>query len=151
MASTATLFDADRIVDVASLMMEQPLADYMQFADENSEEILEKMVYTCLRLIKAIFDIEDVKCRRQEYQKYRTDFTTVSLLVTGKLYTQLRDIEYQLSDVDPAQAPKGWKCSICMTSKDSHLCEKTLCNHYFHIGCARNFNSPSCPLCRGFM
>ena len=120
-------------------------------SDNITQETREMTVIIGSHIAAIISKIESRKERLQQYIKCRGYLTYVSLNITGKLYRQIRDLEYELCDVEPTQAPKGWKCAICMSSLNSHLCEKTLCDHYFHIGCTRHLVSPSCPLCRDFM
>ena len=157
--TTSDLIDSDTIVDTVRITRHpvDSVGESLQHlinilcTDKLDRMVLCNMVYTADQLVKLLSKIENRRHRREEYIKCRASLTFVSLHVSGKLYTRIRDLEYQHCDVEPVQAPRGWTCAICMTSKDSHLCEKTLCGHYFHIGCAQNLTSPACPLCRSFM
>jgi hypothetical protein len=158
--TTSDLIDADTIVDTVRITRYpvetvdaslQCLINILCSSELYDRILLGTMIFAGDQLVKLLSKIENRRQRRQEYIKCRASLTFVSLHVSGKLYTRIRELEYQHCDVEPAQAPRGWTCAICMTSKDSHLCEKTLCGHYFHIGCAQNLTSPACPLCRSFM
>ena len=133
--TTTDLVDSDNLK--YSTNEEHTIDDYIQYIIPRiGEETGAIIICVADRLVNMIFNIENPKERDQAYKKCRGYLIFVSLTVQGKLYSRIRQLEYQLCDVEPMQAPKGWKCAICMTSKDSHLCERTLCGHYFHIGCS---------------
>lgn len=52
--------------------------------------------------------------------------------------------------LDVVQAPKGWKCSICLSHSMSHLCKKTKCNHYYHVQCYNEYVKTArvCAICK---
>lgn len=89
--------------------------------------------------------------RKIEYMKCFRFFENVSRFVKGPLHRIINLVEFQNGVLEPVQAPRGWTCSICLSSRDSHLCKKTKCGHHFHVKCCILLSSPACPLCRGFM
>lgn len=87
--------------------------------------------------------------RRRDYQLFSNFFKKAMTCVNGYPRVFLKKIEASTGLVEPAQAPKGWSCPICLGATDSHLCHKTPCNHYFHLACMANYDAPTCPMCRG--
>lgn len=66
----------------------------------------------------------------------------------GPLRSILQQLEMEYGIFNPQEAPKGWKCCICLTGRDSHLCMQTACGHYLHINCEQKLKTPVCPMCR---
>lgn len=125
--------------------------DLVKEFEQNAEEE-EKILRICIaiRILVHLGSVSSVE-RKRHYEKFSDFFRVAMRSVNGSLYTLFRKVENQLGVIEPVQAPRGWSCSICLASGNSHLCLKTECGHYFHIGCAGNFTSPTCPLCRQIM
>jgi hypothetical protein len=111
------------------------------------------IIFATILAIKLIAFIRLLTTSTQRQIVYSTYaekiFVPVRDITRGWLHKDIKKIDYFLNACQPFQAPRGWCCSICLKSRDSHLTAKSKCNHYFHVGCFLALIDPVCPLCRG--
>jgi hypothetical protein len=106
----------------------------------------------CIKLITFITLLTGKSKKIFVYQTLLNEvFVPVRDATHGWLHIKLKKMDFDINPCNPAQAPRGWSCAVCLKSSDSHLTVKTLCNHYFHIGCHLEIPNPCCPLCRSHM
>lgn len=100
-----------------------------------------------LRIITHLKQLPE-HIRRREYSLFELFISKATGYVSGQLRDHIKNLIASVSIVEPSQAPKGWMCSVCLGSSDSHLCQKTQCGHYFHLACLEIYDGTSCPMCR---
>lgn len=128
-----------------------PLAIRENDDDDEDYEDTESVVKiaAAIKTIKTVSFRVQRKCDQDRiFEKILPFLSSVKKNVSGALYFLIQLIENNVGVFDIVQAPSKWKCSICMDSKDSHMCIKTVCGHFFHHACYIKFMSPICPLCR---
>ena len=143
------LFWMDFWLSESELSLEELLGVGLKLNEEEEESLyVKKVIITAIFIVKKIAigsnDIIRVK-PALPFLLYAKQF------VSGILFTFISQIQFRYGLIEPKQAPKGWKCSLCLESKDSHFAKMTECGHYFHCKCLAHLTNPSCPLCRQIM
>jgi hypothetical protein len=127
------------------------LCDNVQY---NDEQYINKCIVIAIMIIKkfAFSGISSCPKYEREIASLILPFLKyVKQFISGSLYTFISQIQFKWGLIEPQQAPKGWKCSLCLESKYSHMTVKTECGHFFHVKCHAHLTNPSCPLCRQIM
>lgn len=128
--------------------------EYMDYVHEleQSEEDSDglRILYASIAIrIMRILSTSSTREKKEAFLKCRDLMVKVRSFTTGHLPAYIRKFMFYYGCPESHQAPRGWSCAICVSSTDSHLCEKTACGHYFHHKCLlRLDSSDNCPLCR---
>ena len=127
----------------------QKIADASKVVPAGSET-MQEFVTLAIELVKLICSIQNSNGRVfvDQYAKSTPYFRSIKPHVCGRLFRLIQYFQNAFDTVTPQQAPSGWVCSICLRNRDSHLCTKTSCNHFFHYGCFVMLESSVCPMCR---
>jgi hypothetical protein len=76
-------------------------------------------------------------------------FEFVKAHTKGSMHVSAAKLLFEITLVNPVDAPRRWKCSICYErGRKAHSCIRKQCGHVFHIECDLNVHSPECPMCR---
>ena len=121
---------------------------------ESADKKIHKDLPHQVKIISCILIFRDVSfmCDKTEagrlYKKILPFLGSAKRHVDGQIFEIIQKIEYKHGRNEIVYAPAKWKCSVCLTSANSHMCVKTKCGHFFHHGCYIHLTSPICPLCR---
>jgi hypothetical protein len=118
---------------------------------EDDGYYIERCIALAIILVKKHSFEKSVESRQDMASDMLPFLVYVKQFVSGSLYTFINHIQFKHDTVVPQQAPKGWKCSLCLSSGDSHLTLRTECGHIFHYRCCIHLTNPACPLCRQIM
>lgn len=132
-------------------MLAQPFTENSLNLSFEGTEQHTKAIWCCLVATKICICLAAFKSKTMQTASYivvKNLLDPVKKIVGGRLYRLISELEEKCDVISPVQAPKGWRCSLCMSSSLSHLTVKTSCNHSFHFGCYQRLNSPICPNCR---
>lgn len=137
---------------LSALGFRRTIDEYIEYIRERSETGISSLhaIQLAFRMAAVLISLPS-RARKFQYIKCREYFVITSRHVKGPLHQLINTMEFHDGLLEPQDAPSDWTCALCLSSKDSHLCRKTKCGHYFHFGCAKSLTSPACPLCRGFM
>jgi hypothetical protein len=126
----------------------QELVELSETMTDQDEFYIEKCIGIAIFMVKK-FTLEhnqhDASTLILPFLKYVKQF------VSGSLFTLISQIQFKWDVFEPSQAPKGWKCALCLERNHSHMTIKTNCGHQFHLNCFIHLTNPACPLCRQIM